>query len=122
MKPAVPAKFKSGQEAVAALPLFMRVGPFDFCITKWTPAQAQGAQRFGECSPCEQEIRIQSNMTSSPKAADTFLHETLHALYWVADLGDGEKEEHVVGHLSSGLVQLYRDNPWLLTWLAQCCS
>jgi hypothetical protein len=51
--------------------------------------------------------------------ADTVLHELFHALIHI----DGPRlsiktEEAYVGCLASGLVQVLRDNPKLITWLA----
>lgn len=106
-----------GREAVAALPATIRIGLFDFTIDKWPPQKVLSERKWGACSVAEFRISIQRDMPSAAKAVDTFLHEITHAIYWASDLGDEEKEEHVVGHISTGLAMAFRDNPWLGSWI-----
>lgn len=52
--------------------------------------------------------------------ADTILHETLHALFYLLDLGlSRSKEEKIVRLLSTGLIQVFADNPEFLTYLTK---
>lgn len=110
----------TGIEAIDSLPPSIRVGPFDYRIEVWTAMQAAGERKFGACSTCEQKISIQRDMPTAVKAADTLLHEALHAIFWVYNIQDEDKEERSVGILAVALVALHRDNPWLAGWISDC--
>lgn len=108
---------KDARKLVEALPDVVRVGGYDWYLEKWNAHQARGASRWGECSTGEMTIRIQLDMPTAQKAVDTLMHEISHAMFWVYGVQDEDKEERLVGALGSGLMALYRDNPWLLDWL-----
>lgn len=109
----------SGPEAISRLPASIRVGPFDFAINKWAPDEAYEARRWGEFSSLQQRICIQTNMPTAVKAVDTLLHEIMHAAYWAYNIHDEDKEERTVATLATAHVQIFRDNPWLLTWIGE---
>lgn len=104
---------------VQSLPRSIRIGPFDYQIEKWAPLASLAVHRWGECSSTELVLRIQVDMPSPQKAIDTFLHEVSHAIFHVFGVEDGDKEERIVGLTATAWVQVYRDNPWLLKWLAK---
>lgn len=108
-----------GLAAVEALPATMRIGAFTFVIEKWTATRAAGNGRYGECSTVELRISIQRDMAGPEKAVDTFFHEVGHAIFWANGMSEEDKEERTVGAFGSAWVQLYRDNPWLLGWIAK---
>lgn len=114
--------FASGKDAVDALPSVVRVGAFDFDIEKWKRSKAEGAGRYGECALQELVIRVQEDFAHPTKAADTFIHELMHAIHWVYGMEDGDKEERLVNMMSTAMVTAYRDNPWMLGWLADCVT
>ena len=58
-------------------------------------------------------------MPSPVKAADTLLHEAGHAIYATYALADEDKEERIVAVFATAWAQVFRDNPWLLGWLAR---
>lgn len=106
--------------ALKSLPSSIRVGPFDIAIHIWPEIEAHASARFAEFSATEQLMRISESLQSSHKVADSFLHELLHAVWWVNDLTEAAAtEEHIVGHVASTLVQVHRDNPWLAPWIAE---
>jgi hypothetical protein len=109
--------FKTGRQAVEALPRSLRVGPFDFGIEKLSAQRAIGKDCFGEFSSCEGHVALQLDMPSPAKAADTLLHEAGHAIYSTYALAEEDKEERVVAVFATGWAQVFRDNPWLLQWL-----
>ncbi len=111
--------FKSGREAIEALPASIRVGPFDFGIEKLSAQRAMGKDYFGEFSPCEGRIALQVDMPCAVKAADTVLHEAGHAIYWTYGLAERDDEERVVGTFATAWAQVFRDNPWMLDWVAR---
>lgn len=108
---------EAGRAAVAALPEFIRVGPFDFAITKMSENRASSERKYGYCSSIELELAIQRNMPSAQKAVDTFLHEVNHAIYYAYGIADEDKEERTCGTMSTAMVQVFRDNPWLAGWI-----
>jgi hypothetical protein len=111
--------FKTGRQAVEALPDSIRVGPYDFAIETLDAQRAMGKDFFGEFSPCEGRIALQLDMPSIVKAADTLLHETGHAIYWTYGVSDEDDEERVVGVFATAWAQVFRDNPWLLAWVGR---
>lgn len=102
---------------IKKLPSTLRVGAFDFKIEIWASTSAAANNRFGEFSAVEQTIRISEDIATRHKVAHTFIHEALHAAYWVYGVDDGDKEERIVSALSVGIVALFRDNPWLPGWI-----
>ena len=104
-------------ELVESLPQYVKIGPYQFRLEMWTAQQAMGARRYGECSTVEQRISIQRDHVCPVRLLDTVLHEINHALFWLCNLGDDDKEEHIVGHLATAQVQLFADNPWLHTFI-----
>jgi hypothetical protein len=111
--------FKTGRQAVEALPGSIRVGPFDFGIEKLCAQRAMGKDYFGEFSPCEGRLALQLDMPSAVKAADTPLHEAGHAIYWTYGLAEEDDEERVVGTFATAWAQVFRDNPWMLEWIGR---
>ena len=111
--------FKTGRQAIEALPASLRVGPFDFRIDKLSAQRAMGRDCFGEFSSCEGHLALQLDMPSAVKAADTMLHEAGHAIYTTYALAEEDKEERIVGAFATAWAQVFRDNPWLLEWLGR---
>lgn len=112
----------TGSEAIAALPLTVRIGPYDFTVIKDGPLVSQSKGRWGECSTVEQRLSIQAEMPTPQKAVDTFFHEVMHAVFWAYNVADEDKEERIVGTLGTALTALHRDNPWLSSWVAQALA
>lgn len=51
--------------------------------------------------------------------ADTLIHETFHAIWYTMGIGHGPyDEESIVHRMSSGLLQVYLDNPEFLKYLS----
>lgn len=71
-------------------------------------------------------IRYGHNATEEPQQLrDTILHEICHALYYENGLAtelkarDDDLEEQVVRRTATGLLQIFRDNPQLVTFLTE---
>lgn len=105
---------------VPPLPPSIRVGPFDWTIEVWPSALACAANHYGECDSVNQIIRLRMDVPSA-HVAETFLHEMLHAMWFTGRCADGE-EEKIVGIMSMQWLQVFRDNPWLPTWIAGCLA
>ncbi len=112
--------FRSGAEAVDALPAVMAIGAFSWKLEKWHPSEATAASRYGECASYQLIIRVRADMPEAQKAADTLLHEALHGIFFVYGVRDEDGEERTVGMLARALTALHRHNPWLGPWLARC--
>ncbi len=97
----------------------VRVGPFDFPITIESENWRIANSRAGEFSSVEMCIRIAMGYAMPMRLCDTVLHEVGHAIWWVYGLRNDTKEEEVVSLLATAWTQVFRDNPWLLTWIAE---
>lgn len=109
----------AGRGAVEMLPDRIVVGPFDLMIIHMDSHLAGSEQSFGQFRCLEQAIYIQLDMPSPHKAVDTMLHEVGHAIYWAHDIDDEDKEERIVSVMATGWTQVYRNNPWLLSWMGE---
>lgn len=98
---------------VLALPDTIKIGPFSIAINKVEKIGSEDLY-YGEFVAHEERISIILNHPSKLRAADTMLHEILHAL-WNFGHATGE-EEQSVGALATGLMQVMADNPDLLAW------
>ena len=107
----------TGDEAVAALPASIKVAGYDFAIVRRSRHSQDSVRSWGACATAEQTISVQDSFPTPFKAVDTFLHETMHAIYWAYGVHDDDKEERIVAALSTGLMTLHRDNPWLAGWI-----
>lgn len=68
------------------------------------------------CTACQIDIQDEQHPVEE---ADTVLHEILHAIHYLMDIGLSHKlEEHVVRKVATGLTQVFLDNPKLLIYLA----
>lgn len=113
----------TGPEAINALPCTIRIAGFDFSLVKWNNLEANGANRYGECSPIEQTIRVRMDFATPQKAVDTVLHEIFHALYWSYTIKPKEDdEERCVEMLGTAWMTLFRDNPWLTGWISDALA
>jgi Zn-dependent peptidase ImmA (M78 family) len=98
---------------VLSLPDSIRVGPYDMRIVKVEKINDKD-EYFGMFEGAKETISIILEQPSKHRAADTMMHELLHAI-WYTVTPSGE-EEQTVGSVSTALVQVFRDNPALLTW------
>jgi hypothetical protein len=97
------------------LPPVVRIGPFDVRVGELDAAIAK--ENYGQFSADDLEIRLRRDFASPSMAADTFIHEVLHAVWWVMNAHAKDSEERIVTLLSTGLTQFLRDNPAVLAWL-----
>lgn len=81
------------------------------------PMRATSTDCYGECDNAQSEIRIRADL-DPVKAANTTLHEVLHACYFVGALRDEDNQERIVSVLANQFTQVARDNPRLMEWLA----
>ena len=106
------------EAAIEALPRLIRVGPYDYEIVIWGAVEAGASNRIGQHSSMAHEICLLREQVSVVMFVDTFLHECLHALWYVWAVGEDDKQERTVTMLATGLTSLHRDNPWLAGWIS----
>ena len=98
------------------LPKLVKVACFDIKVVEWEQHRANAARRWGEFSAGEMEIRIDTS-TDKYQLLNTFLHEVNHAIYWAYGIHDKDEEERIVEIMSTGIMQVYRDNPEVLSFI-----
>src|SRR5271154_3420821 len=103
--------FVNGADAIAALPDSIRVGSLVFKVVKWARYEASSGQNWGEFSSVEQSLRFNTGIPRADKAADTVIHEVLHAIFYTSNVYDEDKEERIVDMTAKAWVGVYRDNP-----------
>ena len=84
----------------------IKIGPYDYTVIHG-PIISEDS---GLCLPSKLEIYINTH-ESEERETDTLLHECLHALWDVFNLGESCDEETAVRALASGLIMLIKDNP-----------
>ena len=96
------------------LPKKIKVGPYDYTIRSYV-WKAEDDQIGG----CDTQRLVLSVDDSGPAMVtkNTLLHEVLHAVYDLYDLGPDDSEEDVVMRLSNGLQMVMVDNPGLGKYL-----
>lgn len=110
-------KRTQARELVLQLPDVMRVGAYDIDITKWDAVHAGSGNSFGEFNSARLEIGLCQDFPSPAKAAYTFLHEIMHAVWFVYGIKENDEEERIVTLMSLGWTQVHADNPWLIGWV-----
>lgn len=72
---------------------------------------------LGMCDVTECLITVQEGQ-HEVEEVDTVLHEAMHGLFYLLDFDlSAKKEEEIVRRLSTGLIQVFKDNPELLTYI-----
>jgi hypothetical protein len=99
----------------AGMPASLKIGNFRFVIEMMEAGDASADRTFGHMNPVHQKIRVAPDM-SAQNLADTFLHETLHAIHWIFALDDDSDEEDFTLFGAHGLCQLWQDNPDAMAW------
>lgn len=105
------------------VPKTLKIGALDykFQVVKELK-EADGTTSWGEIEYETYTISAERVQPSAASAADTLLHEILHAIWRETSLNetiDAEVEEKIVRTLTTGLVGVLRDNPAVVRWLAK---
>lgn len=99
------------------MPKTIRIGYQDFAVEAWPHAIANASDRLGECDKLNNILRV-SDSLNDRTAANTLLHEVMHACWYVAGLDGGDGEERVVNCMANQMAQVWRDNPKLVTFIS----
>lgn len=102
------------------LPKTLKVGYLKYTLRTVPKGSLDDA--VGNCDCETQAISIERGLTDE-RRRNVVLHEILHAVWDVQNLGGRAKEEDAVTELANGLVSLFEMNPRLRKWFAQefCC-
>lgn len=103
------------------MPTSVRVGSYDFIIVQWRHVAAIASERLGEFSSTELVIRVDFRYPP-PVCVGVLLHELHHAIYWAYGLTDSDGEERMCVALGNAWLQIWRDNPELLSWIGQAST
>jgi hypothetical protein len=102
---------------MSKLPSKIKIGPYTYSL-KYFPKKT--TSNYGACVYAQQTIFLNRNQ-SAQRAADTLIHEILHAVW---DLGALEvvvdlHEEVVVRVYGTWLSQVFKENPTLLQFILE---
>lgn len=96
-------------------PSKIRIGPLEYAVRWYDRAEEDEKGCYGYTDSNEMEIGI-SERRPKLNIADTFMHEAVHALWYVLGMKDKEDEETVASRFGIGLSMIARDNPDLFRW------
>jgi hypothetical protein len=99
------------------LPKSVRVGPHDIRFVKLS--KEDEAQSYGQWSERDLAIELSDKYAAGSMAAETVVHELLHAMWFAAGLKGEADEERIVTRMSTLLTQNIRDNPKLWKWIRE---
>ena len=96
----------------------IRVAAFDFKIVEWTADKGKAEGKFAEFSSIQGCISI--DVERPYKIVDSLVHELVHAIIWAYGYSTPDEslpEECFASMVSTGMVQVLRDNPLFHTYL-----
>ena len=100
------------------LPDKVRIGYQDVTIERERASFSKPTDSYGEYDHRKNSITIQSELSN------TLIHEILHGISYINSLtvsgqplDTDNREEIVINQITNGLVQVFRDNPWLASYL-----
>lgn len=93
----------------------LKIAGFDVTLRMVDDASSNSDQRWGAFHCLPGRIEYQSTWPCGAKFIDTLLHEIGHAIFWAYGIYDDDKEERTVATMATAMVQIYRDNMWLLS-------
>lgn len=101
--------------AYKEMPKRVRVGCYIFKVEVGQEWEHNSRSEFGHVNLCSQIIRVHPAL-SKQKLANTFMHEIIHAIHMVYDLGDNSTEEAFTSRTANGICAFWQDNPQAVKW------
>ena len=98
------------------LPASVKVGAWIYQIETWPIPEAEEVGKWGICSNAQRRIQI-SESCDRKQAAQTLLHEILHAIAFVWGCKRDDSEERLVGAIGEALSAVWHDNPEVMRWI-----
>lgn len=99
------------------LPTSLRIGPFDYTVGEFADLEANAINRYGDCNKVLHRIRVDTEH-GPLQTMDTLLHEITHAILSEYIWNQNDDEERTVAVVATGFTQVYRDNPYLVEFIA----
>ena len=103
----------------------IKIGYQDVAIERETSTFSKQTDSYGEYDHRKNTITIQTQLSDLDEA-NTLLHEILHGITYISSLtvngmplDKEEKEEIVINQITNGLMQVFRDNKWLLNFFKE---
>ena len=100
------------------LPGTIRIGWADYTVRLLPADEAHRAGLFGESLHGAQEITLADDQ-SGLRAANTVLHEIIHAVRRIGEMQEGDNDERETAVVANGLMQVWRDNPEFVAWFTR---
>ncbi len=97
------------------MPSHVIVGPYDVAIKELDSSDAE--KNYGLFNSEKMEIRLRKEFSSPQQAADTLLHEILHAVWHISGMSHKDGEERLVSSLATQICAVVRQNPGIIDWL-----
>ena len=97
------------------MPLYVSIGPYDIPIRELDPSDSE--KNYGLFHSEKMVILLRKEFSSPQQAADTLLHEVLHAVWHIAGMNHKDGEERLVATLATQLCAVVRQNPNLVSFL-----
>ena len=113
-------KKKRKEKKERKIPERIKIGYQDVAIERETSTFSKQTDSYGEYDHSKNTITIQTQLSDLDEA-NTLLHEILHGIAYIHSLTVGgmpldkeDKEEIVINQMTNGLMEVFRDNKWLL--------
>jgi hypothetical protein len=101
------------------LPSKVVVGFQTYKIERLDRAEAVARCVDGDFNAYTGTIRVRVDGVTPDFAANTLLHEILHACWLAGDLGAASPEEKAITVLANQLLQVWRDNPKVVSFITK---
>ena len=118
-------KKKRKEKKERKIPERIKIGYQDVAIERETSTFSIQTDSYGEYDHRKNTITIQTQLSDLDEA-NTLLHEILHGIVYINSLTVGgqpldkeDKEEVVINQMTNGLMQVFRDNKWLLNFFKE---
>lgn len=106
----------TADEALATMPTRIKAGPHTYTVK--IVDEIPGA--FAQIDTDELLIEVSRKCPAASVVAANLVHELYHDMWFAAGFGKRAYEEKVVIAFERGTVQLFTDNPKLMTWIKRC--
>ena len=102
------------------MPKTVRIGCYQFDVRVGTYEDHEQEGTYGHMNSFQKRISLRPGMTSQ-QAANTFIHEVIHAVHWVYGLlrhpdEPQPTEEEYTMLTANGLCAFLQDNPEAMRW------
>lgn len=100
-------------------PSTVRVGYRDYKVIVFPASESRAEQCLGRCDNHRGQIKVDETIIAEEpaQAANTLLHEIIHACWYVGDIENDDKQEKTVSVLTNQLGCVWRDNPDVIAYL-----